>query len=140
MPASFRPWIAASECSGVLLMCDQSSSVVTPALSASSAPAWFADAHVLRAVVAADVSEHRGEVLVERAAREDAAHRRLPRVPVRVHESGHDDHPGRIDLLRVRYAEVGPDVHDDAVLDEDFAVRDLADVGVHRDDEPVPEN
>ena len=39
IPASFRPWMAASEWSGVLLMCDQSSKVVTPAFNASSEPA-----------------------------------------------------------------------------------------------------
>jgi hypothetical protein len=39
MPDSARPWIAASGCSGVLLMCDQSTSVVMPALRHSSAPA-----------------------------------------------------------------------------------------------------
>ena len=99
-----------------------------------------ADVHVLRAVEAADLAEHHREVVVERAGRQHTAYRRLPRVAVRVDEAGHDDHPGRVDLLGVRYAEVWTDVHDDAVLDEDLAVRDLADVGVHRDDEPVPEN
>ena len=50
------------------------------------------DVDVLGAVLDADVVEHPGEVLVERAAREDAAHRRLPRVPVGVDEARHDDH------------------------------------------------
>ena len=96
-----------------------------------------ADVDVLGAVVAADAAEHDREVVVERAAREDAADRRLPRVPVRVDEPRHDDHPGRVDLLRVGDVEAAPDLDDLAVLDEDVAVRDLADVGVHRDDEAV---
>ena len=41
-PASWRPLTAASACSGVFMMCDQSTSVVMPALMHSSAPHWFA--------------------------------------------------------------------------------------------------
>ena len=39
MPVSLSPWMAASGCSGVLLMCDQSTRVVMPALRHSSDPA-----------------------------------------------------------------------------------------------------
>ena len=34
--------MAASACSGVFMMCDQSTSVVMPALTHSSAPHWLA--------------------------------------------------------------------------------------------------
>jgi len=96
-----------------------------------------ADVDVLGPVEAADLAEHDREVVVEGARRKDAAHRRLPRVPVRVDEARHHDHPGRVDLLRVRDAEVTADVDDLAVLDEDVAVRDVSEVGVHRDDKAV---
>ena len=95
------------------------------------------DVDVLGAVLHADVVEHAGEVLVERAAREDAAHRRLPGVPVRVDEARHDDHPGGVDLFRIRRVEAAPDFDDLAVLHPDIAVGNLADVGIHRDDEAV---
>jgi hypothetical protein len=96
-----------------------------------------ADVDVLRAVEAADLAEHDREVVVERAGGQHAADRRLPRVPVRVDEAGHHDHPGRVDLLGVRDPEIPPDVHDLAVLDENLAARDVADGRVHRDDEAV---
>ena len=52
---------------------------------------------VVGAVLRADVVQHAGEVFIEGAAREDASHRRLPGVPVRVDESRHDDAVGRVD-------------------------------------------
>src|SRR4029079_2780766 len=69
--------------------------------------------------------------------REDAPDGRLPRMPVRVDEARHHDHVGRVDNLRVFHREAAPDLDDRAVLDEAVAVRDLADVGVHRDHEAV---
>ncbi len=42
MPVSWRPLTAASAWSGVFMMCDQSTSVVMPALMHSSAPHRFA--------------------------------------------------------------------------------------------------
>jgi hypothetical protein len=38
IPLSWSPLIAASACAGVFMMCDQSTSVVMPALMHSSAP------------------------------------------------------------------------------------------------------
>jgi hypothetical protein len=58
-------------------------------------------------------------------------------VAVRVHEPRHDDHPRRVDLLRPGHPEVTSDFDDGAILDEDIAVRDVPDVGIHRDDEAV---
>jgi hypothetical protein len=58
-------------------------------------------------------------------------------MPVGVDEARHHDHVGRVDNLRVFHREAAPDLDDRAVLDEDVAVRDLADVGVHRDHEAV---
>ena len=96
-----------------------------------------ADVDVLWAVVPADTAEHHREVVVERAGREDATDRRLPRVAVRVDEPRHDDHAARVDLLGIAYLETSADLDDHPVLDEHVAVRDLADVGVHRDHEAV---
>ena len=121
-------------------MCDQSSNVVTPPLQCLERTGVVADVDVLRTVVAADAAEHDREVVVERAARQDAAHRRLPGVPMRVDEARHDDHSGGVDLLRVGHPRSRPTSTIVAVLDEDVAVRDLADVGVHRDDEAVPDH
>jgi hypothetical protein len=42
------------------------------------------DVDILSAVLNADVVEHAGEVLVQRAARQDAPHRCLPGVAVRI--------------------------------------------------------
>jgi hypothetical protein len=42
IPASRRPWTAASAWSGVFMMCDQSTSVVMPAFAHSIAPHRFA--------------------------------------------------------------------------------------------------
>ena len=58
---------------------------------------------------------------------------------MRVDEARHDDHSGGVDLLCFGHLETTADLDDRAVLDEDVAVRDLADVGVHRDDEAVPD-
>ena len=92
---------------------------------------------VLGAVEAPDLAEHDREVVVERARRKHAADRRLPGMPVGVDEAGHHDHPGGVDLFRVRDAEVRADVDDLSVLDEDLSVRNVADVGIDRDDEAV---
>ena len=121
----------------MLLMCDQSSSVVTPGVERLERAGVVADVDVLGAVVPADAAEHHREVVVERAGREDAADRRLPRVPVRVDEPRHDDHAARVDLLGIAYLEASADLDDHPVLDEHVAVRDLADLGVHRDHEAV---
>ena len=96
-----------------------------------------ADVDVLGTIEAPDLAEHDREVVVERARRQDAADRRLPGVPVGVDEAGHHDHPGGVDLLRVRDAEVRADVDDLAVLDEDLPIRKIADFGIDRDDEAV---
>ena len=56
---------------------------------------------------------------------------------MRVDEAGHHDHPGGVDLLGVRDAEVRADVNDLAVLDKDLAVRKVADFRIDRDDEAV---
>jgi len=77
--------------------------------------------------------------VIERAAREDAADRRLPGVPVRVDETRHDNHSRCVDLFRLGHSEATSDLDDRAVLDDDIAHRDVADVGIHRDDEAVPD-
>ena len=100
-------------------------------------PGVVADVDVFRAVMAAHASEHDREVMVERAAGEHTAHGRLPRVPVRVDESRHHDHPCRVDLLRTGRLETASDLDDLAVLDKHVAVRDVTDTGIHRDDESV---
>ncbi len=87
--------------------------------------------------MAADAAQHHGEVMVERAARENATNRRLPRVPVRVDEPGHHDHSRGVDLFGFGRLESASDLGDLAVLYEDVAVGNVADVGVHRDDEAV---
>jgi hypothetical protein len=99
-----------------------------------------ADVDVLRAVEAADLAEHDREVVVEGAGRQDAADGRLPRVPVRVDEARHHDHPCRVDLLGVGYRQAAADLDDLPVLDEDVRVRDVPDLGIHRDDEAVPDH
>ena len=95
------------------------------------------DVDVHGPVVTADAAEHHGEVVVECATRQHAPHRRLPRVSVRVDEARHDDHPGRVDLFRFGHLETAPDLGNLAVFDQDVAVRHVADVWVHRDDEAV---
>jgi hypothetical protein len=110
-------------------MCDQSSSVERAGV--------VADVHVLGTIESSDLAEHDREVVVKRARRQDAADRRLPGVPVGVDETGHHDHPGGVDLLRIRDAEVGADVDDLAVFDEDLTIRKIADFGIDRDDEAV---
>ena len=100
-------------------------------------PCVVADVHVLGAVVEPDLPEHVGEVRVEGAAREHAAHRGLPRVAMRVDEPGQDELPGRVHHLGVSELERWADLDDLAVLDQDVGVRQLADVGIHRHDEPA---
>ena len=98
------------------------------------------DVHVLWPVLSADPAEHDRQVVIERAAREHTSNRRLPCVPVRIHESREDDHSGRVNLLCARDVEPLPDHGDLAVLDDHVGVRDVPDVGVHRDDEAVTDH
>src|SRR5207248_1560531 len=88
-------------------------------------------------VVATDAAEHDREGVVERARGWDAPDRRLPRMAVRVDKARHHDHPGRVDDFRVGDVEAPADLDDLAVVDEDVAVRDVAHLRVHRDDEAI---
>src|SRR5205085_5950669 len=98
------------------------------------------DVDVLGPVVAADAPEHDREVMVEGAAGEHAAHRRLPRVSVGVDESGDDDRPGGVDHLGPAGFEVASDGCDLAVLDKNVAGRDLADLRVEGEHETAPDD
>ena len=95
------PWIAASGCSGVLLMCDQSTSVVMPALRHSSDPARLLRVDVLGPVQRGERVEDLDEVVVQRGVGRAVADRGLPRVPVGVDEAGDDDLAGAVDDLGV---------------------------------------
>ena len=98
------------------------------------------DVDVLGPVVEPDLAEHVVEVGVERAAREHAAHRRLPRVPVRVDEARQHELPGRVDLLGIADVELRADLDDLPVLDQDVGVRDLADLRIHRHDKTASDD
>ena len=78
-----------------------------------------------------------GHVLPERPVGRDAAQERLPGVPVRVDEPGHDHRAGAVDDLRVDVAEVGADRLDRVAGHEDVGAGEVTERVVHRDDGPV---
>ena len=83
-------------------MCDQSTSVVMPALRHSSDPGEVARVHVLGPVDRREGVEDLDEVVVEGGVGRAAADRGLPGVPVGVDEAGDDDAAGRVDRPRRR--------------------------------------
>jgi hypothetical protein len=92
------------------------------------------DVDVLGAVLDADVVEHAGEVLIERAARQHAAHGRLPGVAVRVDEARHHDAIACVDDVRVRARlKILADRDDLGALDQHVRVRHVAELGVERE-------
>src|ERR1700730_7876195 len=92
---------------------------------------------VVGAVMRADVAEHLREVLIECAAWQDAANRRLPRVPVRVDEPRHDDAIGRIDDLGIPGLDRPADLLDRAVFNQHVAAGQVAGVFLQRQDIPA---
>ena len=125
---SWRPWIAASAWSGVFMMCDQSTSVVIPALMHSSAPQRFAAIDVVRPVVRRELVEDRAEVRDQRVVRRAGPDRRLPGVAVGVDEARDDDvaRPRRSTSASAA-REVPADRRDLVALDQDVGARQLAD-------------
>ena len=125
--------MAASVCAGLLPMCDQSSTVVTPALIAPSAltrsPMWTSSGRITAAHGAQDVAH----VVVEQTVGQAVADRALPHVPVRVDEPRHDDHVRGVDHLRVG-ADVRADRGDPAFLDQHVGGVEVADLRIERED------
>ncbi|MGX1365955.1 hypothetical protein RKD19_001314 [Streptomyces canus] len=130
MPVSFRARIAASGCSGVLLMWDQSTSVVMPALRHSRAPREVGRVDVLGGVEGGEGVQDVDEVVVEGGVRRHVADRGLPGVAVGVDEAGNHDATGHVEDFGVR-ADLAVHRGDPAVLDEDVPPRQVPDAGVH---------
>ena len=84
--------------------------------------------------------EHAGEVLVERAAREHAAHRRLPRVPVRVDEARASRASGASITSASPASSFGPISTIFPSSTRMSRVRQLADVRIHRHDKTAPDD
>ena len=82
------------------MMCDQSTSVVMPALMHSSAPQRLRGVDVVGPVVRRELVEDRPEVGDQREVRRARPDRRLPGVAVGVDEARDDDVAGRVDDLR----------------------------------------
>ena len=131
------PWMPASAWSGVFMMCDQSTSVVMPALMHSSAPHRFAGVDVVRPVVRGELVEDRPEVRDQRVVRGARPDRRLPRVAMGVDEARDDDVAGRVDHLRPVRGQVRADGGDRVALDEHVGSGQLAQGRVLGEHDPV---
>ena len=99
--SSAAPSTAASAWSGVFMMCDQSTSVVMPALRHSRAPHWFAARTSSARYFGANWSRIAAEVGAQGVVGRAGPDRRLPRVAVGVDEAGDHDVAGRVDDPRV---------------------------------------
>src|SRR5215211_2751133 len=111
-------------------MCDQSTMLVTPALSALQGAPEDSGVDVVGLVMRRKAGDHCPEVAPERGLAGGAADRALADVPVRVDEPGHHDLAGCVDDPRVGWGvQVGADLLDDAVADADVGAREVSGVG-----------
>src|SRR5882672_2357015 len=56
----------------------------------------------------------------------------MPRVPMGVDQAGSDDMAGGVDYFSVDVGYGGCDSDDTSVLDEDVSLREISDLGIHR--------
>jgi hypothetical protein len=114
-------------------MCDQSSTVVTPALIRAERTDQIADVDVLGTDHAAHGAQDVAHVVVEQTVGQAVADCALPHVPVRVDEPRHHDHVRGVDHLRVR-ADVRANRGDQAFLDQHVGGVEVADLRIERED------
>src|SRR5215470_1123464 len=106
-------------------------------------PEQFVDVHVLRPVNGRELLEDVFEVSpapawraraidYENAVSEPAAQRRLELVVMRIDKAWHDDAAARIDHCSGTGAQIRSNSLDLVALDKDVALREVADLGIHR--------
>ena len=115
--------MTASVCSGESWICDQSRRCRDPGIDRSQRRHQIADIGVLGTKGGSEFVEDVGDVTrppFEGHVRSNVAKEALPDMSVSIDESRHDNHPGRVDHLRLSVGEIVTDFDDSATLDQDI--------------------
>src|SRR5262249_49660599 len=106
------------------------------AVDARERPEKGRNIYVLRTIVGRE-GVTRSAVVGDAPAGNNGSVLRLPNVPVIVGEAGDDDHAASVDLFGVRGADVGTHRYDLLAFDQDIGFGEVADRGIHGNDDPI---